>query len=295
MHSSNGQKITSALASEYAVEQRKKVLGLMKATDGRKSKVIPKTKPEPKAKKEVLAEKDDETCVGAAITPESWKKSFSCSKEGTAEKLPLAYCSSYVIWLTKLDNKLSEDEVVISEYVFGNVEDVDERRQPDFVMAALKPGEEVEMNMINIWSCILNDLDRKGISPLQADCSCHVFKKIIDFLPVIPQKHFFLLCFNLRDDKRFIIDNMMTKTTFKAAYGDFSETFSKVFSRYLEGVEHLKHDIIKKLKLQSRVRALVREIDIERDQASEGARHKGRSEKGAAANNGSTRKPEKET
>ena len=28
-------------------------------------------------------------------------------------------------------------------------------------MATLKPGEEVEMNVINIWSIILNDLKRK--------------------------------------------------------------------------------------------------------------------------------------
>jgi len=48
-------------------------------------------------------------------------------------------------------------------------------------------------------------------------------KKIIGFLPRMSQKHFFLLCYNLRDSKlEKIIDNMLIRTTFKVAYGDFS-------------------------------------------------------------------------
>ena len=43
------------------------------------------------------------------------------------KKLPIVYWSSYVSRLTKLDDELWEDEVVIFEYVFDKVEDVDER------------------------------------------------------------------------------------------------------------------------------------------------------------------------
>jgi len=43
------------------------------------------------------------------------------------KNLPLAYCSPYVIRLTKLDNELPLDELAKSKYVFGKVEDVDDR------------------------------------------------------------------------------------------------------------------------------------------------------------------------
>ena len=41
--------------------------------------------------------------------------------------------------------------------------------------------------------------------------------------PVCHRSHFFLLCFNLRDDQLKIIDNMITRTTIKIAYGEFLE------------------------------------------------------------------------
>ncbi|KAJ8424152.1 hypothetical protein Cgig2_001614 [Carnegiea gigantea] len=90
----------------------------------------------PKLTKEVLPEKDDEKRL---------------------ENLSLACCSSYVIRLTKLDRELSQDELVISEYVFGKVKD----ETTTVCMANLKPGAEVEMNVINIWSNTLNDRERK--------------------------------------------------------------------------------------------------------------------------------------
>ena len=37
----------------------------------------------------------------------------------------------------------------------------DDKEATKFSMETLKLGEEVEMNVINIWSCILNDLEKK--------------------------------------------------------------------------------------------------------------------------------------
>ena len=37
------------------------------------------------------------------------------------KKLPLTYYIPYVFWVTKSDDELSEDEALISEYVFDNV------------------------------------------------------------------------------------------------------------------------------------------------------------------------------
>ncbi|KAJ8420075.1 LOW QUALITY PROTEIN: hypothetical protein Cgig2_023139 [Carnegiea gigantea] len=141
--------------------RRKEVLGLTQATD---SSI-------PKLTKEVLFEKDDEKHVGAVRTPEKLEEvgPSDALRKQQPENLPLAYCSLYVIQLTKLDNELSQDELVISEYVFGK--DVDDR-QPSFdgcnnkeaarvSMAILNPGEEVEMSVINIWPNILNNRERK--------------------------------------------------------------------------------------------------------------------------------------
>ncbi|KAJ8425638.1 hypothetical protein Cgig2_024293 [Carnegiea gigantea] len=127
----------------------------------------------PKLTKEVLPEKDDEKRVGVARTPERLEEvgSTDALRKRQPDNLPLAYCSQYVIWLTKLGSELSQDELVISEYVFSKVEDVGDN-EPLFdgcsdkeanrvSMATLKLGEEVEMNVINIWSSILNERDKK--------------------------------------------------------------------------------------------------------------------------------------
>jgi len=56
-----------------------------------------------------LDEKDGEKRVGAAITSEKLEEvgPSAAMRKRRPEKLPLAYCSSYVIRLTKLDNQLS--------------------------------------------------------------------------------------------------------------------------------------------------------------------------------------------
>ena len=48
-------------------------------------------------------------------------------KKRQPKNLPLAYYSSYVIRLTKLDSELSQDEMTIFEYALNKVEDVDDR------------------------------------------------------------------------------------------------------------------------------------------------------------------------
>ncbi|KAJ8420795.1 hypothetical protein Cgig2_016838 [Carnegiea gigantea] len=116
----------------------------------------------PKLTKEVLLQKDHDRRVGTTRTLENSKEVglSDALKKRQPENLPLAYCSLYVIRLTKLDIELSQDELVISEYVFGKVKDVDDS-EPLFdgcgdqeatriSMATLKPGEEVKINVINI-------------------------------------------------------------------------------------------------------------------------------------------------
>ncbi|KAJ8426827.1 LOW QUALITY PROTEIN: hypothetical protein Cgig2_022608 [Carnegiea gigantea] len=105
-------------------------------------------------------------------------------KKRQPENLPLAYCSSYVIRLTKLDSKFSQDELTISKYVFSKVEDMDnsellfdgydDKKTTRASMVTLRPGERVEMNSINIWSSILNGQGRKRdlASPSRLFMSC---------------------------------------------------------------------------------------------------------------------------
>ena len=126
------KQMTSSLATKKVVEQKKERLRAdseQKATDGSKPKVTKKTKPKPKAKKKVLVEKDDEKYVGATIPSKKLEevRPLAVMRKQKPEKLPLAYYSSYAFQLTKLDNEMSDDKMVISEYVFGNVDDVPER------------------------------------------------------------------------------------------------------------------------------------------------------------------------
>ncbi|KAJ8425639.1 hypothetical protein Cgig2_024294 [Carnegiea gigantea] len=122
---------------------------------------------------EVLPEKDDEKRVGVVRTPERLDEvgPSDALRKREPDNLLLAYCSPYVIRLTKLDSELSQDELVIFEYVFGKVEDVGDS-EPLFdgcsdneantiSMATLKPGEEVKTNVIDIWSSILNEREKK--------------------------------------------------------------------------------------------------------------------------------------
>ncbi|KAJ8421656.1 hypothetical protein Cgig2_019774 [Carnegiea gigantea] len=145
--------MTSAPTAKHIVNQKKESL-----------RVDAKVKPKRRANKEVLAKRDYEQCVGPAITPKKLEKvgPSATIRKRRPEKLPLAYCSSYVIQLTKLDNELSKDEVAIDKEVIR------------FVMANLKQGVEVKMNVINICSFILNDLERKRdiVIPRRLFMSC---------------------------------------------------------------------------------------------------------------------------
>ncbi|KAJ8434778.1 LOW QUALITY PROTEIN: hypothetical protein Cgig2_003106 [Carnegiea gigantea] len=128
--SSIGEKMIIASTIKQAVEQQK---GSPRAYRKRQAPYSNK----PKLTKEVLPKKDHEK----------------------------PYCFPYVIWLTKLDGELSRDELLISKYIFGKVEDVDDscsdKEATRASTATLKPGEELEMDVINIWSSILNDRERK--------------------------------------------------------------------------------------------------------------------------------------
>ncbi|KAJ8435635.1 hypothetical protein Cgig2_000301 [Carnegiea gigantea] len=121
-HLTIDEKMVIAPTAKQVVEQKKgspRAYGEQQALDSSK----------PKLAKEVLLEKDHEKRVGAARTPEKSEEvgPLDALRKRPSENLPLAYCSPYVIRLTKLDSKLSQDELVISEYVFGKVEDVDNR------------------------------------------------------------------------------------------------------------------------------------------------------------------------
>ena len=126
---SNGKKMMSVLAVKQAVEQKResaRVQGEQKPTNGSKYKVPPETKLEPKVNKEVQAEKDDKKDITAHVTTAKFEEVGPSAgiKKRQPEKLPLAHYSPYVVQLMTLDDKLSEDEVFISEYLFSNVEDV---------------------------------------------------------------------------------------------------------------------------------------------------------------------------
>ncbi|KAJ8421248.1 hypothetical protein Cgig2_013349 [Carnegiea gigantea] len=148
-----GSKVQSPHNAKEPAQQSKQALpradGEQQAADSNKSKLT----------KEVMPRKDDEKRLGVARTPKKLEEvgSSDALMKQQPKNLPLAYCSPYGIRLTKLDNKLSQDELLISKYVFGKVEDVDDRVS----MATTKPREEVEMNVINIWSSIQNDRERK--------------------------------------------------------------------------------------------------------------------------------------
>ncbi|KAJ8431997.1 hypothetical protein Cgig2_005926 [Carnegiea gigantea] len=112
----------------------------------------------PKLTKEVLPEKHDEKHLGAVRTPE---------KLEDPNNLPLTCCSPYVIRLTKLNSELSQDKLTISEYIFDKakieplLDGCGDKEATGVPMATLKPGEQLQMNVINIWSNILNDRERK--------------------------------------------------------------------------------------------------------------------------------------
>ena len=75
----------------------------------------------------MLLKNDDEKHVGAVRTLEKLEEvgPSNALRKRQPKNLPLAYCSLYVIRLTKLYNDLSQDELVIAEYVF--CKDVDNR------------------------------------------------------------------------------------------------------------------------------------------------------------------------
>jgi len=61
--------------------------------------------------------------IADAIAPAKVKEVGSVGiRKGLPKKLPLAYYSSYVVWLTELDDKLFEDKLLIFEFVFTNFE-----------------------------------------------------------------------------------------------------------------------------------------------------------------------------
>ncbi|KAJ8420213.1 hypothetical protein Cgig2_033076 [Carnegiea gigantea] len=100
--------------------------------------------------------------LGAARTPEKLAEvgPSGALKKQQPENLSLAYCSSYVIRLTKLNNELSQDKLTISEYVFGKVEDVanseplfdscGDKEATGVSMVTLRPGEQLKKNVIDI-------------------------------------------------------------------------------------------------------------------------------------------------
>ncbi|KAJ8420870.1 hypothetical protein Cgig2_023870 [Carnegiea gigantea] len=117
-----------------AVDQKKGSPGAyseQEATDSRKPKLI----------KEVLLKKDNENCVGAARTPEKSEEvgPLDAPRKQSPQNLPLAYSSLKPLF----DGYRDKEATRVS-------------------MATLRLGEEVEMNVINIWSSIPNDRERKG-------------------------------------------------------------------------------------------------------------------------------------
>ena len=104
----SGREIAYILAAKLPVEQKRETItaqGELKPTYGTKLK---KTKAEPGVKKECQPETD-----GSQI------------QKRHPKKLPLAYCSLFVMRLMKLDDELSKEELFIADYVFAQSEELD--------------------------------------------------------------------------------------------------------------------------------------------------------------------------
>ncbi|KAJ8425599.1 hypothetical protein Cgig2_008577 [Carnegiea gigantea] len=106
-----------------------------------------------------------------------------------------------------------------NEPLFNNCDDKEATR---FVMASLKLGGEAEINVINIWSCVLNNLERKWdvAAPSILSMSC--------------------------DQSYCFSEDMLKFKSFDKRYEDFKE--SNVPRHCLEGVECPKHDVVKNQK-----------------------------------------------
>ncbi|KAJ8427722.1 hypothetical protein Cgig2_022196 [Carnegiea gigantea] len=95
-------KYGRSLSLKRVVEQKRESARVEvehKPIDCNKPNVLPKMKLRPKAQKEVQAEKDDEKVVATIITPAKVGEVGPSigMKNGQPEKLPIAYCSPYVI------------------------------------------------------------------------------------------------------------------------------------------------------------------------------------------------------
>ncbi|KAJ8419744.1 hypothetical protein Cgig2_027326 [Carnegiea gigantea] len=150
----------------------------------------------PKLTKEVLPEKHDKKRLGATRTPEKLEE------VGPSDALK---------------NELSQDELTISEYVFGKVEDVDdseplldgcsEKAATRASMVTLRPGVQLEMNVINIWSSILNDWERKR--------------------DLATPSRFFISC----DQSHFFSRQMLRAASFEKRYEDFKVVMDRELER----------------------------------------------------------------
>ncbi|KAJ8431651.1 hypothetical protein Cgig2_024123 [Carnegiea gigantea] len=99
-----------------------------------------------------LKEGDKPSSKKGEVRKQSIKIEKSTLQQTTSSKrqpknLPLSYCSLYVIKLTKLDSELSQDELAISEYVFGKVDDVDDSKETLKVSSFKKRYQDFKMVM----------------------------------------------------------------------------------------------------------------------------------------------------
>jgi len=69
------------------------------------------------------AKNDDKKDLALVITPVKVEKvGPSTGIEKQSGKMPMEYWSPFVVYLMKLRNKLSEDKLLISDYVFSKSE-----------------------------------------------------------------------------------------------------------------------------------------------------------------------------
>jgi len=90
--------------------------------------VPPRAKDETKAKKEHQSETDDKKVLAAGITLVKVEKVGPSSRirKRQPKKLPLAYCLASFVRLMNLDDELSEEKLVISDYVFPKFEELED-------------------------------------------------------------------------------------------------------------------------------------------------------------------------
>ncbi|KAJ0733417.1 putative Ulp1 protease family catalytic domain, papain-like cysteine peptidase superfamily [Helianthus annuus] len=107
------------------------------------------------------------------------------------------------------------------------------------------------VNMLNEHDYNLTEEERARIfadnmeSVIQSADVKNIKQVTLVFIPVIQEKHFYCVCFNLKDHKIEVLDNSATNVSFEAKYQKWPEKLRDAFSSYLESASHPAANILR--------------------------------------------------